>query len=189
MLKGNPARRIETPRLVLRCWEEDEAPLFLGAVHASLPELRAWIPWDLDQPAGIDGLEDRFHKFRYDFEAGRQWTYGIFDSQETEALGGVGLYPRVGPGALEVGYWLRTDATGRGYVTEAVKAVTREAFACGAERVLICCDPLNVPSVAVPRRLGFRETGVHKSDRPVNGRIPDIVTWELAADEQDRLES
>ena len=43
-------------------------------------------------------------------------------------LGGMGLHTRVGPRAREIGYWIRKDAEGRGYVTEAVAALTRVGF-------------------------------------------------------------
>ena len=72
---------------------------------------------------------------------------------------------------LEVGYWLRADAEGRGIMTAAVRRVTRIAFEVdGAERVVIRCHPDNVRSAAVPERLGFRLVEVDAQPRMV---------WEL----------
>ena len=57
----------------------------------------------------------------------------------------------------EIGYWLRDDATGRGFVTAAAGALTDAGVALdGIERVEIHCDEANVRSAAVPRRLGYR---------------------------------
>lgn len=149
--------RITTPRLVLRCWQPRDAPLLEEAIRSSLPELRPWMPWALAHPLPVEDLAASLGGFRDDFLAGREWVYGIFEPDERRVLGGSGLHRRSGgPGVLEIGYWLRTDATGRGLVTEATAALTRLAFHVhGADRVEIRCDPRNERSAAVPRRLGF----------------------------------
>jgi RimJ/RimL family protein N-acetyltransferase len=94
-------------------------------------------------------------------------------------LGGVGLYPRDVSGRVpfaeadhvELGYWLRADATGRGWATEATRAALDVALALPRiTRVEIRCDPRNAPSAAVPARLGFRHT-----------RTDELMIWELAA--------
>ena len=74
-----------------------------------------------------------------------------------DLIGAISLMDRIGPGGLEIGYWLRTDATGRGVMTRATAAVTDLGLALpGIERIEIHCDAANVRSAAVPRRLGFR---------------------------------
>lgn len=92
----------------------------------------------------------------------------MFDPSEARVLGGVAAKPAeppltalVGDGAVEMGYWLRATATGQGYATEATAAIVDAAFThLAATRVVICHDPDNVTSGAVPRRLGFRSVGV-----------------------------
>ena len=77
-------------------------------------------------------------------------------------LGGSGLHPRIGPGALEIGYWMRADAVGQGYATESTAALTRVAFeVADVERVEIHCSTENHASAAIPRKLGYslREAG------------------------------
>ena len=39
-----------------------------------------------------------------------------------------GLHRRIGPAALEIGYWLHPDYPGRGYATKAVSALTEAAL-------------------------------------------------------------
>ena len=61
--------------------------------------------------------------------------------------------------SAEIGYWLRTNALGHGYMSEAVEALTDEIFnVLPVSTVTIICDPLNVRSAAVPERLGFENT-------------------------------
>jgi RimJ/RimL family protein N-acetyltransferase len=68
-----------------------------------------------------------------------------------------GLHGRIGPGALEIGYWVARDHTGRSLATNGAAALTGAALALpGIERVEIHCDQANLASAAVPRKLGFR---------------------------------
>jgi len=46
----------------------------------------------------------------------------MLDATETGVLGEVGLMPRIGPGALEIGYWVHIDHVGRRLATEASHA-------------------------------------------------------------------
>jgi len=57
---------------------------------------------------------------------------------------------------VELGYWLRLDENGHGFVTEAARAAlaiaaTIDRFTC----VEIRCDARNEKSSAIPKRLGF----------------------------------
>lgn len=66
---------------------------------------------------------------------------------------------------MEIGYWVRLTATGRGYVTEAVRLLTRFALdVLEAQRVEIRCDERNTPSAAVARRAGYVFEGVRRND-------------------------
>jgi len=153
-----PPYRIESERLVVRCWEPRDAPLLKEAIDTSLDHLRPWMPWARDEPQTLDEKIDLLRGFRSRFDAGEDFIYGIFSADESEALGGSGLHTRAGDGALEIGYWLRVSATGRGIATEVVAALTRVAFAvCNVDRVEIRVDPENEPSLRIPRRLGYVE--------------------------------
>jgi RimJ/RimL family protein N-acetyltransferase len=172
--------RVATARLLLRCWQPADAALLKDAIDASLPELRAWMPWALDEPSPLEVLEERLRGFRDDFRAGHDWAYGIFDPGEARVLGGVGLHPRVGP-ATEIGYWIRTAAARLGYATEAAGALTAIAFEFApVSRVEIRCDPRNRPSAAIPRRLGYRHTDTLVGDALAPGGAPrDTMVWTL----------
>ena len=64
------------------------------------------------------------------------------------------------PGALEVGYTIFEPHRGRGYATEAVRALLEWARAeYGVGHFLASVAPENAPSLAIVRRLGFVETG------------------------------
>jgi RimJ/RimL family protein N-acetyltransferase len=153
------AYRIETERLVIRCWDPADAELAKESIDASLDHLREWMPWAQGEPIALAERRTLLASFARMFERGEDFIYGIFDSDERRAVGGTGLHPRLTGDAREIGYWIRADAIGRGLATESTAALTRIGFEVDAlERMEIHCDPRNVRSAAIPRKLGYAQT-------------------------------
>ena len=167
------------------------------AVDASLVHLQSSVAWAKAAPMSLPALAAHLAGSRTAFDAGVSWTFSILDLAQTRVLGAVGLeraedalIALVGPDAVEAGYWLRADSTGRGYATEATACLTEMAFTrLGALRVVICHDPANVASGGVPRRLGFRCLGtvaeaVLPGRQAADGSIrPATKVWVLDAAE------
>jgi RimJ/RimL family protein N-acetyltransferase len=180
-----PPYRIVTDRLVLRCWQPADAPLLKEAVDASLEHLRPWMPWAHEHPQPLDATVELLRTFRGRFDLGEDFVYGIFDTAEERVVGGSGLHTRLGAGALEIGYWIRADAAGRGLATETAAALTRAAFEFAAvDRVEIHVDPANERSLRIPRRLGFAEEATLRRRLPPEpgGEPRDVVVFTLFAD-------
>jgi RimJ/RimL family protein N-acetyltransferase len=58
---------------------------------------------------------------------------------------------------FEFGFWVRTSQEHKGYITEATNALTRYCFLQqGVRRIELYCDPKNIRSQLVPKRLGFQ---------------------------------
>jgi RimJ/RimL family protein N-acetyltransferase len=169
--------RVCTSRLLLRPWRAEDAPSLLPVLESNQPHLTPWIPPRVSEPVAAPLLARRLAAFGADFAAAREWRYGLFTPAEDEVIGEVGLYPRNAErrvphseaDRVEVGYWLRSDLTGRGLATEAVQAVLAIAHTLrGITLIEIRCDARNTPSAAVPRRLGFKlaETLEERSGTP-----------------------
>ncbi|MHB1222651.1 MAG: GNAT family N-acetyltransferase [Gemmatimonadaceae bacterium] len=155
---------LRTGRLVLRPWRAADAPILHPILRANAAHLGPWIPARVAEPVPVPELEDRLAGFAADFLADREWRYALRASDDGDLLGEVGLYPRSGAGRVryadadrvEIGYWLRRDATGSGLATEAARAMLAVASGLpGLTHLEIRCDARNVRSAAVPRRLGF----------------------------------
>jgi RimJ/RimL family protein N-acetyltransferase len=165
---GSRAFRIETARLVLRCWEPADAGLMKDAVDTSLDHLRPWMPWAEAEPSTLEQKRQLLTRFADDFARGDDAVYGIFEPGERRVVGSTGLHPRLEANAREIGYWIRADAAGRGLGRESTAALTRVAFDVdGVERVEIHCDPANVRSAAIPRRLRYEQA----DDLDPNGHL------------------
>ena len=105
----SPPTTIDLGDAVLRPWTVADADRLRAALAASDGHLRAWTPWVVDGRVPGATLEERLAKHADDFATGVAWVYGMFSpdgSHGSEVVGGCGLYPRVGPRAVEVGYWV-----------------------------------------------------------------------------------
>ncbi len=180
-----PAYRIETGRLVIRCWEPVDAPLLKAAIDANLDHLRPWMPWAHREPTGLQDKIELLREFRGTFDLGQDFVYGIFDAHEEKVLGGTGLHTRAGEGAREIGYWIHQAHVRQGLATEVSAALVRVAVEVdGVHRVEIHCDPRNVASIAIPRKLGFAHEGtLRQRTASHDGIWEDSMIWTLLADE------
>src|SRR5690606_26355636 len=121
-------------------------------IEISLAHLRPWMVWSHQEPITLDTRIKLLRTFRARFDSDQDFLYGIFNADESEVIGGTGLHPRVGPGAREIGYWVRPDRLREGYATESTAALTRVAFELEqVARVEIRCDPANTASAGVAR--------------------------------------
>ena len=155
---------IRSSRFVLRPWRADDAPALLPVLEANWEHLGPWIPARVATPVPLPELAARLAGFAAEFDADREWRYGMFAPDGRGVLGEVGLYPRATTGRVpysdadrvELGYWLRSDATGQGLITEASRALLAVAATLPhLSHVEIRCDARNAPSAAIPKRLGF----------------------------------
>jgi RimJ/RimL family protein N-acetyltransferase len=178
-----PPYRIETERLVVRCWEPRDAPLLKDAVDSSLEHLRPWMPWAHEDPQPLESKVELLRGFRGRFDLGQDYVYGIFSRDESEAVGGSGFHTRQGEGIFEIGYWIRESRVGQGLCTEATAALTRAGFELGGvERIEIRVDPANEASLAIPRKLGYVEEGTLRGVFHDSGDAPrqrDAVVFAL----------
>ncbi len=175
---------IRTPRLALRPWQAGDEALLHEAVLASVEHLRPWVDWVKPEPISRVARAAVVAQLGGSFRRGTSYCFAIFDPQQTAVLGGAGLHPRIGAGAMEIGYWLAADRVGRGLATEAAAALTRVGFErTGLRLIEIHCDPENRRSSAIPARLGYTlATTVPACLKSADGTPRDTMIWRLTAD-------
>jgi RimJ/RimL family protein N-acetyltransferase len=175
--------RIETERLVIRCYDPEDAPALKDAVDRSLDHLRPWMPWTPDEPEPLDAVYERLREFRALYDRDENWIMGVFAPDDSRVVGGTGLHPRQGDAGLEIGYWVAADAVGQGYATELSAVLTRVGFACfdDIDRIEIRVDPANEVSAKVPAKLGFRKEATLARRLPVkqDSGLRDVEVWTL----------
>jgi len=172
--------RIATERLLLRPPGLRDARAIAKAVNASAPELVEWMPWaqgDYGLGDAVAFVEAAERKLRTEEEfttvmvAARRAVVGCCTLSARDWK-----VPK-----FEIGYWLCTDHVGRGYATEAARALTDLAFASlAAERVEIRVDDRNRRSWAVAERLGFTlEATLKANERGNDGSLRDTRIYTL----------
>ena len=170
---------LKSERLHLEAFHPDAAAEVLEVLQAEAPRLKRYMPFAVEV-APLETQVELFGEFRRRF-ADHDFTFFIRSRRTGRFLGGCGLHPRVGPLGSEVGYWLREDALGHGYATEAVKMLCQLAFEQEKlDRVELRIEPDNTPSVAVAERLGFRREALLARRFPWPGEEPrDLVVYTL----------
>jgi ribosomal-protein-serine acetyltransferase len=175
--ESRPRPLIECGSLTLRRWRPDDADDLYRAVTESRDHLSPWMPWAPEYSPGtaIQFITDAEQHWR----AGSDYSYALI--VDGAVAGSCGLHDRIGPGGLEIGYWVHLPYTRRGVATAAARALTEQAFALpGIDHVEIHHDPRNLASGGIPRKLGFArlpdEEGhghtVWRLTRPVIKAVP-----------------
>ncbi len=162
----------------------DGAAIF-EAVEESRAEIGPWLPWVAKTLAASDS-EETVRRSMARWALREDLMVGIWDRATERYLGGSGLHRMDwGVPSFEIGYWLRTSAWGRGYITEAVQVLCRFAFeTLGANRVEIFCDAKNTRSSAVPKRLGFVQEALLRNEcRDGAGELRDTLVFALTPDD------
>jgi RimJ/RimL family protein N-acetyltransferase len=154
-----PAETIALPGYVMRRLTVSDAPAVSAAATESMDHLQPWMPWATPHGVTVETQRVRMSGPEWSWAPEGDYGFGVFlaDGRLVAALG---LHRRIGPGALEIGYWVHVDHTRRGIATASARALTDAGFAmAGIRRMEIHCDAANRASAGVPAKLGYRLVG------------------------------
>ena len=172
---------LATDRLILRPPTVADSEDVLAAVTASYPELHRWMAWARD-PYGIEQARQFCADARGAFDAGRDFSALLTLAKDGTVVGSAAvLMCDEAVPSFEIGYWVHTGYTCRGYAIEAAEALTRLAFEDGgAKRIEARIDGRNRRSRAVVEHLGFKLEAKLKSHRRDNkGRLSDTLIYAM----------
>lgn len=101
------------------------------------------------------------------WKTGKRFEYSLYDKQTHDFLGGIGLMKREKSIDMqfEIGFWLKKDACGKGFMQEAVKLIETEFFGIGVERFIIRNEVKNIKSKHVAEKSGYQFEGIQRHGR------------------------
>ncbi|HEX9977930.1 MAG TPA: GNAT family protein [Acidimicrobiia bacterium] len=188
MARTISSRSRYTARLELRPFRRRDIDAVLAAIDDSLSELEVWLPW------AHPGY-GRSEAMRFLRDSGAAWAEGrAFDfavrprDDPGHHLGNISVWPtsqreRAG----EIGYWIRSDATGKGIATEAAARVTDIAFSeLALHRVTLRIAVGNRASERIAEKLGYVHEGLLREEVLVRGTWLDHTLWAMLEDEYQR---
>ena len=174
-------KRIETERLILDKWttsEEDIKGLYEYAKNPDVGPNAGWKPHD-SEAESREIIEELF--IPHDVWAIREKASG-------KVIGSIGLEPdkrRENVNSREMGYSLAKESWGKGYMTEAARAVIDYAFEEFDLVVLaICTGPENKRSQRVIEKCGFKFEGIQRKGYHIyNGTDRDNLVYSMLREE------
>jgi RimJ/RimL family protein N-acetyltransferase len=150
----------------------------LEAVRASIDGLHRWQPW-------CPRDYDRDDAMAWACRSWLGWLDGtdhgflIRHTDDGRVWGSVGLNQIAG-GQANLGYWVRTDVTGRGVCTRAARLVARFGFDhVGLRRIHLHHHVDNHGSRRVAEKVGFVREGLHRQVAMLHGEPVDAVFYSL----------
>lgn len=174
---------METGRLILRRFQQEDAPAFYRNV-CSDPRVNTFLTWKLhESPAETEALLADFIR-RYESPSRYCWAIVL---KETGDLIGTIAVPTVHEltEAVEVTYAIGSTWWGKGYAPEALKAVMDFLFdRVGANRIEAGHDVNNPNSGKVMEKAGMRKEGILRQAGKNNQGLFDLAFY--AKLKQDR---
>ena len=177
------AQLIEGPYLI-RPYRPGDIDDVYEAVRESIAEVSPWLPWchpDYNREETAAFILSREGAWQNPTE----YSFGVFEKVSGHFLGGVGLNQfnhihRIG----NLGYWVRTRASGRGIASTAARRIARFGFEeLALQRIEIVAAIANTASQRVADKAGAIREGVQRSRLCIHGEPQDAVVYSLVRDD------
>ena len=166
---------IETPRLILREPRPGDGAALHGMKLETWEQIHQWMPW-ATEIGTEDESEANCREAYANFILRKDLRLQGFEKETGRMVIGTGLHRfDWNVRRIEIGYWVRASAQGKGYATESTNALTRYAFeVLRANAVAIDAATENRRSLSVIEKLGFEKEGIEKKSlRTGNGSLFD----------------
>ncbi len=157
---------------------EDESLLF-EAARESIREVYPFLPW-CHPEYSIEDSRTWLMSIEPGWNDNQSWSFAILAREDGRFLGGAGLNSIDEHPVANLGYWIRSSETGRGFATEVSKGLARFGFDClGLRRIEIAMSTQNDPSRKVAEKTGAILEGRLRNRLHLHGRDHDAWLYSL----------
>ncbi|XXM71338.1 GNAT family N-acetyltransferase [Lysinibacillus sphaericus] len=158
--------QIETDRLILRApHQSGDGNVVQQAIKDSIDELKQWLQLFQEIPT-VERTEILLRNSHIDFLKRESFRYLVFHKDTNEFIGTASIHSinwEIPKG--EIGYWINSEFSGNGYMTETVSELTNLGFQkLNFRRIEIRCESANSKSRSIPAKLGFELEGILRND-------------------------
>lgn len=169
-------KTLETNRLILRKWrEEDAEDVYEYAKSSKVGPRAGWKPHEnLEKTKGL---------LKMFIEQDETWA--IVLKENNKVIGSLGMHKAEAEYEKTLGYVIGEAYWGQGFMKEAAIAAMRYMFdEEGIEQISVYHFPFNSQSKRVIEKIGFRYTGVKKASTKIyDGSVYDDVCYMMTKDE------
>jgi RimJ/RimL family protein N-acetyltransferase len=170
---------IATPRVVLRWIAEDDVDS-LYEIFSDPQVMRYWSTVPLPNREAAAELQ---REIAAGNESERSFKWGLALRDSNVVIGTTTLFNlSLDNGRAELGYAMGRAYWGKGYMSEALKALVSHAFeVMELRRLEADVDPRNAASIRMLERLGFQREGFLSERWHVNGELQDALFTDFCA--------
>ncbi|MQG34517.1 MAG: GNAT family N-acetyltransferase [SAR202 cluster bacterium] len=175
------ALSIHTDRLLLRPLTPEDCP---DIQRLASEKDVASTTRDIEHPYTVEMAQKWVASCRRQSDAGELAHFAITLARDQTFLGAVTLHLDDGRKAAELSYWVGKPYWGRGYATEAVRAVIHHGFtAVGLDRVYAAHFTRNPSSGRVMQKAGMLHEGFLKGHTAKWGRFEDLELYRVTKEQ------
>ncbi len=171
-----------TPRLLLRRFAAGDLTDFLA--YQTHPEVLRFMP-DLPMETSQAAEFLMQQMALKEAQRGNYHAFAVYHLADKKVIGDVGLFLAEGAeNCGDLGFQFHPDYQGKGYASEAVRALLRHAFLkWELARITSACDARNFASYRLMERVGMRKEGHMIKSRITKGERHDVLIYALLREE------
>jgi ribosomal-protein-serine acetyltransferase len=176
--------KFETERLLIANYEEGDGNEFYQLIQSNYDYLRE----ELTEIKTLQSMEDAEEYVRFKriaWLSRERLVPKIVDKATRRMIGQLWIEPKWDRKIFEIGYFIEEKSQGNGYVTEAVKRITRFLFTeLDADKLEIHTKASNSRSIGIALRCGFtKEAQLRERGRTSAGEAVDMQIYGLLRSE------
>lgn len=170
-------------QLLIRKLKDSDVEAIYESVVESRAEIAAWMDW-CHESYGIEDAKTWVELTTAWHSEKSQFHFGIC-SVDGQFLGGVGLsHVNDQAKCANLGYWVRSSATGENVAPEAVRQIAKWAFAnTDLQRLEVVAATENTRSLRVAEKAGAIKEGMLRSRIRVFGKSYDATMYSIIRDD------
>lgn len=176
--------RLEDEVVLLRPYAPNDVVTLYAAARESIAEVGRWLPW-CHADYALEEAEAWIGGRKSAWVAGSEYSFAVIDRTSERMVGGCGLN-QIEPQTLRanLGYWIRTTDSRRGYATRAARLLARWGVeTLKLQRLEIVAAMGNIASQRVALKAGAMREGIARNRIRVGQVQHDAVIFSIVRED------